>query len=490
MWFKRRKKTEQDHALSESLRSLQSLLNETGRREPSLDPQAGPGDDARPAAGTPPRPGNGEQLHAADDAKSLSGRPSGGQSGGERSGHSRAASHTPTRGQSRAERRSEPEGPSDSGSRWRDLNLSFDAEPILPRVRRETTDEPEEIEPEPGQAREPEDGTPAVEPELEAPPAAVDLDAPDAVITDGEAEDTDLYTNPTPAAIPDEPGQAPAAVPADEPTAPGAPELAEIPDSVEREVRDEPAADEPAVDEPVVDEPVVDEPVVDEPVVDEPVVDEPVVDEPVVDEPAADEPAADEPAAEEPAADEPAAAGGSEPHPVTDIRDHWQSTSGPDESASGAQSADYATPPHPDEEVLVIDLEETSVPAGDEHDPGEAPAATGKDAADTDTTGAESESAEDQLHLELEPAASADQADITEADIPVLTNAVYVPEPAPAASAPAPGPAESPHEARIGRYIEDLRVRLQLMGLDTLSEQQEREVHDSLVELLDELDND
>ncbi len=96
----------------------------------------------------------------------------------------------------------------------------------------------------------------------------------------------------------------------------------------------------------------------------------------------------------------------------------------------------------------------------------------------------EDEQEEDQLHLELEPDGEAD------AGIPVLTNAVYVPDtppeqPASPAFTP-PGPAGSPHDAAITRCIDNLSVRFQLMGLDALSPAQEKELHDALVEFLED----
>jgi hypothetical protein len=97
--------------------------------------------------------------------------------------------------------------------------------------------------------------------------------------------------------------------------------------------------------------------------------------------------------------------------------------------------------------------------------------------------GTDSASDEDQLHLQLEP------DEPSEAEIPVLTNAVYVPDPAPRKPAP-PGPVESPHEARIARFIDSLHVRFHLTGLDTLSPEQEKELHDTLVEFLDEPERD
>ncbi len=110
MWFKRHKKSEQDHALSESLRSLQSLLSETGRREPSLDPGDGPPGDPGSEPPTEPRPPRAS--NPGSGARPPAAQGDGGSA--------------------------EPGTPDSSGNRWRDLNLSFDAEPVLPRARRDS----------------------------------------------------------------------------------------------------------------------------------------------------------------------------------------------------------------------------------------------------------------------------------------------------------------------------------------------------------------
>ncbi|MBS1270579.1 MAG: hypothetical protein MAG794_01536 [Gammaproteobacteria bacterium] len=96
MWFKREKKTEQDHALSESLRSLQNLLNETDRREPRLDTEHPQSDSDVPDDSE-------STLDEAVRTEELSARV--------------------------------PENPAapESGNRWRNLNLSFDADPVITR---------------------------------------------------------------------------------------------------------------------------------------------------------------------------------------------------------------------------------------------------------------------------------------------------------------------------------------------------------------------
>ena len=60
-----------------------------------------------------------------------------------------------------------------------------------------------------------------------------------------------------------------------------------------------------------------------------------------------------------------------------------------------------------------------------------------------------------------------------------------MPEPGPIPE-PGPGPDESPYDQDIERCLERLRVRLQLMGLGVLSAAQEKELHDTLVEFLDD----
>jgi len=134
MWFKRRKKSEQDHALSQSLKSLQTLLNDTGRVEPSLerpDPDAAHQDTESDGARRQPRLSSREDSNGVDEER-----------GDVRLGSSaRSVSTT-----------------SDSGNRWQDLNLSFDAEPVVPRPRRgsqddeQSTDHPPETEPAPQEA--------------------------------------------------------------------------------------------------------------------------------------------------------------------------------------------------------------------------------------------------------------------------------------------------------------------------------------------------
>jgi hypothetical protein len=92
------------------------------------------------------------------------------------------------------------------------------------------------------------------------------------------------------------------------------------------------------------------------------------------------------------------------------------------------------------------------------------------------------------LHLELE------SAEGIKDDIPTLTDAVYIPEAQPQGPEIAlpgpeiapPEPDTSPYDDGIERCLENLRVRLQLMGLDVLSAGQERELRDTLVEFLDD----
>lgn len=399
MWFKRHKKSEQDHALSESLRSLQSLLSETGRREPSLDPGDGPPGDPGTEPPSEPRPPR------ASNSGSGARRPAAQGDG----------------------RSTEPGTPDSSGNRWRDLNLSFDAEPVLPRARRDS----------PPDAGEPD---PQAETRDEAHTAVDSGDGPEAL---------SVETSDQP--VPDEAGHDPAA---------GSPETAS------RRYGDDMPVDagEPAVEPPDLPE-------------------KPDVDDGDLRVPEPGPAVSDEvayPAEPQVRADPPAA---------------------PGEDEGVAPGHEFR--PRSEEEVLVLDLEEPELP----------PAETGADEADEtfpddepdeparhdpatpaglrDTTvskpfdePAEDEQEEDQLHLELEPDAEAD------AGIPVLTNAVYVPDtppehpPTPAFTPP--GPAGSPHDAVITRCIDNLSVRFQLMGLDALSPAQEKELHDALVEFLED----
>lgn len=414
MWFKRHKKSEQDHALSESLRSLQSLLSETGRREPSLDAgDATPGDPGleppsdRPSEPRPPRtanPGAGTRPQAArrDDRSAEPGTPG-----------------TP----------GTPETPDSTGNRWRDLNLSFDAEPVLPKARRDSTPEAEEPESDAGaddQARTAAAGT---------------VDVPDEVSVETTDQPVQNEAPHDPAG--ESPGAEPVLEPSEVPVDTGEPVLA--PD-------DEPATTDVDDDAPSVWE------------------SEPAVPGGL-----------DHPAEPQDRADTPATA-------VDD----------------GDLDTDHEFRPHSDEDVLVLDLEEPDLPPAkpgtDETDetvrddePGvpewqeavqQAPLRDAPGSEPIDEPG-QDEQAEDQLHLELEPDGNAD------AGIPVLTNAVYVPDtppeqPASPALTP-PGPAGSPHDADITKCIDDLRVRFQLMGLDALSPAQEKELHDALVEFLDDL---
>ncbi|HSH41840.1 MAG TPA: hypothetical protein VK973_06920, partial [Arenicellales bacterium] len=89
---------------------------------------------------------------------------------------------------------------------------------------------------------------------------------------------------------------------------------------------------------------------------------------------------------------------------------------------------------------------------------------------------------EDQLNLELDEEA-------VDADIPVLTNAVYVPVEASAEGAPAAAPM-SRHEPRIRQCVAALRSRLRDGGLEPLSDDQEQELRAVLVELFEDIASD
>ncbi|MDZ7842809.1 MAG: hypothetical protein U5R46_18585 [Gammaproteobacteria bacterium] len=397
MWFKRQKKSEQDHALSESLRSLQSLLSETGRREPTLDPgDATPGDPGteppadRPSEPRPPRAANPEGV-AQPQAAHRDGR------------------------------RAEPEPPDSAGNRWRDLSLSFDAEPVLPRARHDDNTPDAEV-PESDTEAEGAGEVQTVAAGAGDVPHKVSVETVDPPVPD-EADDDPAAGSPDPETAPDE---------GDVPVETGEPSL---------EPLDQPPT--PDVDDPPVPETVPVEP-------------------------------------------------GAAAYPPE-----------PDDQADGDVASDPGFRPRSDEEVLVLDLEEPGPPpaetrTGDAYDtdpdddPGDpAPhdAAPAEDPRYTpggeplDEPGLD-EQAEDQLHLELEPDGNAD------AGIPVLTNAVYVPDtPATQPAAPAftpPDPAGSPHDEAIAQCVDNLRVRFQLMGLEALSPAQEKELHDALVDFLDD----
>ncbi len=447
MWFKRRKSTEQDHALSESLKSLQSLLSETGRREPNLDPADEPdviaqsAPDPRDAPALKPRPSR-RPASTGDDARSH-----------------------------------EPPASDAASNRWRDLSLSFDAEPVLPKTRRDrdaAAEHPDTTPPPISESAEPVEA--ARQPEADA-----DADAP-AALSDRGAEDTAAE--------------------------------AENRDAENQEPEDGPGG-------PVAPEP-----------------------------PAAVQTRA--PAGSEPTEPDIVTYGATEesplPTPGSDALIHGPPPPDPAadkmESADADAASDYGFRSREDEEVLVLDLDAPGtmesgttatepsdsggpVPADDagsrEPDPGDEPDSPAHDEValngappddapaggppdmesdaaeeshgstttlpgidtpvpdETDESIPGEEAEEDQLHLELE--ATGD----SEADIPVLTNAVYVPGAPPE---PPPPPVDSPHAARIGHCIDNLRARLRLMELDALSAEQEQALHDTLAELLEDLERE
>lgn len=370
MWFKRRKKTEQTQALSQSLRSLQSLLNENDeRREPSLDSrheESGRGSSETVSA---PR-----RVPAASPAGDHDDRPD-------------STLREPT--------------PPDSASRWRDLNLSFDAEPVIPRrARRGTEVESDEADDDtdtpPAQdlAGEPDQAVPA---EDDAPAAASTDDAPEPILDDEQTA-----------------GNA------------GEEHVQATPDIVGIDV--ESFSHAPPVDP---------------------------------------EPAAPDPSAEtEPDAEPDDIPGAADPAPEAAAANDES----PDQSPGESPGIEWEEPKLPDIEVT----EETPGPgSGDERK-------------------------ENQLHLELEPADNT----VADDDIPTLTEAVYVPDtpsavesaggdpdPAPAATPDAETPTTEapPPDADVERCVDQLRTRLQLMDLDTLSPEQEAQLRDTLEAFLEEL---
>lgn len=452
MWFKRRRKTEQDHALSESLRSLQSLLSETGRHEPNLDLRHAPADDTDAD----------ESGHESPDSWPAAGPAL--AAGPENGNHPRPGNHdAPAAG---------PGTPGGSGNRWRDLNLSFDAEPAIPRVRRDAeaddTTAPQggtlaDVETEPatptdpayGLAGEPTEDAAAPEPEDGAPDAAAPVDRgpphepgvsqPDSRAAEAadtaDSGDTSIITDQNRDDDYDFPSQAEEGFlvldleepQLSSPTAgaeTGAPSAGE---PMEHQFPETSAAIDDQLPEPD---------------------DGAGADDAATDAVALDFPLPEPPAHQPPAIEQ-------------DEQDaEREETTRDDVDTNTAAPVDDPLDPAPEEAAA-------SEPPDDEPEPAEEPTIAGYD-----------EGAEDQLHLELESSA------VSEADIPVLTNAVYVPEPPAQKQETAPGPPESPHEGPIARCIDNLRVRLQLMGLDTLSNAQERELHDSLVELLDEIEHD
>lgn len=447
MWFKRRKKSDQDHALSESLKSLQTLLNDTGRVEPTLE---GGDHDARQG---------GDSGGAGDRRQPRLSSRRGPDDPDEERGDARLRS--PAR--SAAET-------ADSGNRWKDLNLAFDAEPVPPRTRRnnqtedqQSADSSTEAGAETGPAGREVGSLPPASPEAAAPPASEP--APES--EPGPAAETEPAPEPLPEpernAIEDLGSPRPLGPTVDETSGGGEGRSPEL----DLHEFAGPSAAEPELE---------------------------------IDLDAMGEQAA-------PAPEPPELPGDEEP---------------PEENAPEVEEIELAAPP---DETLY----DNGMEAG--QTPNAAPAASPAD-----------EPGENQLHLELESEAASQD------EIPTLTDAVYVPE-APAGEAsvaaarpriepepestpepeaePAqerepepvqdsepraaaeqsepeavagpgtppeagampelgPGPAESPYDQDIDQCLERLRVRLQLMGLGVLSEAQEKELRDTLVEFFDE----
>lgn len=354
MWFKRRKKTEQDHLLSESLRSLQTLLSESSDRlEPSLD-----------------------HRHTQDDMDST-----------EKT--DKARGNPPSVGDDA--KRDDTPG-SESGNRWRDLSLNFDAEPATPRLRRsgqpnrETeggTKEP------PSQPRALARNESRVSPKPPPEPEPSDLEKTVVDETSTEHVDIEMKIQAAPASTPSEPAPGP------------------------------PMEDEEEMELDIEAVPVL---------------------EPV-----------------EPA---PEAALEDDREPAIQYFDRIPSAA---RTPTGGED---------DTSTLEIELPEVR------HDP---TVNSLNEPGGHDKTNSSPD--EDQLHLELETA---------EDDIPTLTDAVYIPDAEISEAEPdqgefaAPESFESPYEEDIEQCLENLRVRLQLMGLDLLSTEQENELRDTLVEFMDE----
>lgn len=369
MWFKRRKKSEQDHALSESLKSLQTLLNDADRVEPSLERRHSGNDEPDESAGSRGRPA-----------------PAG----------SRAASRST--GAGGRDRPGEPSPTPEPGNRWRDLNLSFDAEPVVPKSRRDTRTEAEPPPPDASRAAAPVS-------DISEPPAPEDSAEPE---------------------------------PDNEPVGPDAP----VGEHPEDEAPGEPLdlAGAPGIDLAEFSEPD----------------------------------GQDEPDAEAPALDVAAGAAGpaASPPPLP-----------ADEPASDAVDEEYAAPAGGDLEASEQGLEAAAEDLAADLEVEAEEFEIGPPVAGQDGFGAPAatqEAEEDQLHLELE------LDEESEDDIPTLTDAIYVPDKASPEPAP-PGPDESPYDENVDKCIDNLRVRLQLMGLEALSPGQEKELHDTLVEFLDDL---
>lgn len=456
MWFKRRKSSEQDHALSESLKSLQSLLSETGRREPNLDAGDAPSGESDAADAPPSGP---------REPRAMNPRP------GDRPGEGRDDG-----------RAGKPEAPGASSNRWRDLTLSFDADPVRPKVRRDDSAGGDDPDRAPESLIEPDDG------------AGETARSPEPVVDDSD-----------PAAAAESSVRSDDAVAAQ---APETPEPDTEPHEPAAETRPTGPDDDPADSEPP-EQPDI------------------VTYGAAAPLPPRGDAATHEPTRQEPVLGEPGF-GASHRHDAP-----------PPGHAHTAPDYDFRSPP--DEQELVLDLEapqpapgDTDTPATEPSEPGRGDAARdGTEAAEAplpepgvggeadvparddsplestlpaaETTEASGPPAvepdepapdvdkpaandfiettpgdtneEDQLRLEL------DATEAAEADIPVLTNAVYVPDTPPEP----PRPADAPQEAHIGRCIDNLRTRLQLMELNALSAEQEQALHDTLAEFLDEL---
>lgn len=398
MWFKRRKKSEQDHALSESLRSLQSLLNDTGRQEPQLDAV----DDGE--AGSGDTPGGREPELAGGAGPGLEGG---------------LDSAEPT--------------PPEPGNRWRELSLSFDAEPLIPK---------------------------AVEP-VSTGDAEASEDPQDMAQADAQWGEDDGDMEPAVGAAPTIPSN-------DDMEAPQAP--------LEYQAADE-ERDEAGV-EPVIgttsslwsdeDAEAADGPL------------EVREADGVYDANDGQDESQDEDEGEAEPAGRAMAGEPAEPVP--------QAPEPPTSDAPDAELELYSLDSDDDEAALPHNesVEEEDPlhghGTGDENAEIEtAPDPEPRPAAAVSTTATTTQRLEDQLDLQLE---STD--DPGDADIPTLTQAVYVPD-APL-DAPDPAPVEPARDTSLVEDIEDLRSRLRNVDLDALSPEQQTRLHKGLSELLDKLE--
>lgn len=377
MWFKRRKKSEQNHALSESLRSLQNLLNDTGRQEPQLDNL----DDGEPG------------LADSKGAESPGGLKADGPA------------------------------PPEPGNRWQELSLSFDAEPLIPR---------------PVHPASSDDGAPSE-------------DLPETAQVDARSEPGEGDLGPAG-------GTAPAA-PSDDNIGP--------PEASPRSQQADGARDEAGV-EPVIG--------------------------------TTSSLWSDDDAGTPVNSLEVLEAGGdyddgeADPtglvHPGEPAEPFQQAPEPPALDAPDAELELYGLDPDTDDcEPVLPDserieqadplegntmddaVEETE--ATPESDPRSATAAS--------TPSSHQQPSENQLHLQLEP--TDEPAD---ADIPTLTQAVYVPD-APS-DAPAPASFKPAQDTTLVDDIELLRSRLWNMDLNALSPEQQVQLHKGLNELLDKLE--